>query len=63
MEHRGIKFWLRSAESGLWKWRFNLGGETFDGTTRANLKLLAERRVRMRIDRELKARERHVAEP
>jgi hypothetical protein len=30
------------------------------GSTRTNLKLLAERRVRMRIDRELRARELEV---
>jgi hypothetical protein len=57
MEHRGVEYRLRRAGSGLWKWRFRLGEKDFAGRTRTNLQLMAERRVTMRIDRELKARD------
>jgi hypothetical protein len=54
MQHKGVEFSLEQAEHGLWTYRFKIGNRVKAGRTRANLQLLAERRVRHRIDRELR---------
>ena len=56
--HRGISFSLELiAIPDTWRWTFEFGGNVRSGTTRARLRLLAERRVRMVIDREIKQRD------
>lgn len=54
MIHRGVEFSLVATEvPGVWRWRFTIDGQTRTGRTEARLELLAIRRVRLRIDREL----------
>lgn len=64
MNHKGVEYTLtRSETPGVWKWQFRIGdvirsGDLIrSGKTEARLALLAIRRVRSKIDRELKARE------
>ena len=52
--HRDIEYTLTNIEPDLWSWSFDINGKTKRGTTRARLDLLAQRRVCMLIDRELK---------
>ena len=52
--HRDIEYALANIEPDLWSWSFEINGKVKQGTTRARLGLLAQRRVRMLIDRELK---------
>ena len=52
--HRGIKYTLTNIEPDLWSWSFDINGKIKRGTTRARLGLLAQRRVCILIDRELK---------
>lgn len=55
MFHRGVKFTVVATEAPeLWLWQFTIDGKTWTGRTEARLELLAIRRVRLRIDRELK---------
>ncbi|KWV52220.1 hypothetical protein AS156_10840 [Bradyrhizobium macuxiense] len=56
--HRDIEYTLRNIEPDLWAWSFEINGQLRHGTTRARLDLLAQRRVCMLIDRELKNIER-----
>jgi hypothetical protein len=54
MIHKGIEFSVVATEvSGIWRWRFVINGETKTGRTEARLELLAIRRVKLKIDREL----------
>lgn len=56
MNHRGIEFRLaRTAMPGIWQWQFRIGDRVRTGRTETRIDLLAIRRVRHRIDRELKA--------
>jgi hypothetical protein len=52
--HRDIAYTLANIEPDLWSWSFEINGKTRRGTTRARLGLLAQRRVCIIIDRELK---------
>ena len=52
--HRDIQYTLTNIEPDLWSWSFEIDGKIKRGTTRVRLGLLAERRVRTVIDRELK---------
>jgi hypothetical protein len=52
--HRDIEYTLTNIETDLWSWTFDINGKTRRGTTRARLNLLAQRRVCIIIDRELK---------
>lgn len=56
--HRDIQYTLANIEPDLWQWSFEINGQLRHGTTRARLDLLAQRRVCMIIDRELKNIER-----
>ena len=59
MIHRGIEFTVVATEvPGIWRWQFTIDGERKTGRTEARLELLAIRRVKLRIDRELKLRRR-----
>ena len=53
--HRDIEYTLTNVEPGLWKWSFEIDGKSKHGTTHAQLDLLAQRRVCMIIDRELRS--------
>ncbi|NEV01704.1 hypothetical protein FNJ47_39550 [Bradyrhizobium sp. UFLA 03-164] len=53
MQHRGVQFSIREASAGEWRYRFEMGGKTISGKTRTRLQLLAIRRAKDRIDREL----------
>lgn len=62
MVHKGIEFSVVASEvSGIWRWRFIINGEVKTGRTEAKLELLAIRRVKLKIDRELKLSRRHAA--
>ena len=55
MNHKGVEYTLtRSETPGVWTWQFRIGNLVRSGRTEARLLLLAERRVQLRIDRELK---------
>ncbi len=56
--HRDIQYTLTNIEPDLWSWSFEINGKIRQGTTRARLGLLAQRRVCTLIDRELKSAER-----
>ena len=62
MIHRGIKFTVVAAEApDLWRWQFAINGQIKTGRTEARLELLAIRRVKLRINRELKLIRRRAA--
>jgi hypothetical protein len=52
--HKGVDFFLTESEPGLWLYSFIISDMTFKGSTKTQLEALAIRRVRVRIDRELK---------
>jgi len=54
MQYKGVEYELTPVERGLWKWRFSVGDVAKVGRTKPNLKLLADRKVRMAIDRALR---------
>ncbi len=53
--HRDIAYTLTQSEPDIWHWSFEINGQLKRGTTRVRLGLLAQRRVCMLIDRELKS--------
>ena len=62
MIHKGIEFSVVATEvPGIWRWRFAVNGAIKTGRTEARLELLAIRRVKLRIDRELKLTRRRAA--
>ena len=62
MIHKGVEFTVVATEvPGIWRWRFAVNGEIRTGRTEARLELLAIRRVKLRIDRELKHTRRRAA--
>ncbi len=64
MIHRGIEFTVVSTGvPGIWRWRFWIGGKPKTGRTETKLELMAIRRVRLRIDRELSEIKRRAAAP
>jgi len=52
MVHRGIEYEIAKIEPGLWKYR--IGTVIRTGKTKCSLELLAELRVRQKIDRFLR---------
>ena len=54
MMHRGVEYTLTPSAPGVWQWQFRIGDALFSGRTETNIRLLAIRRVHLRIDRELK---------
>jgi hypothetical protein len=62
MNHRGIDFTIaKTAIPGVWQWQFRIGDQIKSGKTETKIDLLAIRRVKLRIDRELKAIARKTA--
>ena len=57
MIYRDVEFTVTAVAPGVWKWQFQIGDRRVSGKTEARLYLLAVRRVKMRIDRELKKAE------
>jgi hypothetical protein len=56
MTHRGVEYTVvPSPTPGIWKWRFQIGDRVKTGRVETRIDLLAVRRVKQRIDRELKA--------
>lgn len=53
MQHRGVQFIIREALPGEWRYGFKIDGKTIAGKTQTRLELLAVRRVKNRINREL----------
>ncbi len=45
---------VRTADGRFWRYSFRIGKKVITGSIEANLKLLAERKIRMRIDRQMK---------
>lgn len=63
MIHRGIEFIVVATRvPGIWRWQFRIGGKVKTGRTETKLELMAIRRVKLRIDRELKDMNRRKAE-
>jgi len=56
MVYKDIEYEIALIEPGIWKWQLRIGGQLKAGKTKTNLELLADRRARMVIDRELKAK-------
>ncbi len=54
MIHRGVEYTLTPSAPGVWQWQFRIGDAVISGKTETNIRLLAIRRVHLRIDRELK---------
>jgi hypothetical protein len=55
MNHKGVEFAvMRSITPDVWKWQFRIGDKVVNGQTETRLDLLAVRRARLRIDRELR---------
>jgi hypothetical protein len=55
MTHRGVEYTLvLSSNPSIWKWRFQIGDKVKTGWVETRIDLLAVRRVKQRIDRELK---------
>jgi len=54
MQYKDVQYELLPIERGVWKWQFRIGDVAKAGRTKANLKLLADRKVRMKIDRALR---------
>jgi hypothetical protein len=52
--HRGIEYTVTSSAPGVWQWQFRIGETVLSGKTETNIRLLAIRRVQLRIDREIK---------
>lgn len=57
MRHRGVEYAVTSSAPGVWQWQFRIGDAVTSGKTETNLRLLAIRRVQLRIDRELRKAE------
>lgn len=54
--HRGIHYSLRpNAAPGYWQYAYAIGGRVRSGRVQARLRLLAVRRVQMRIDRDMRS--------
>ncbi len=54
MMHRGVEYTVNQSAPGIWQWQFRIGDAVISGKTETNIRLLAIRRVQLRIDRELK---------
>ena len=55
MVHKGVEYTIAMASPGVWRWQFRIGHTVKSGKTETRIRLLAIRRVQLRIDRELKA--------
>ncbi|VIO69752.1 hypothetical protein CI1B_29850 [Bradyrhizobium ivorense] len=53
MQHRGVQFSMREEVPGEWRYSFEVDGKAISGKTRTRLQLLAVRRIKDRINREL----------
>jgi hypothetical protein len=58
MIYKGVEYSVTAVAPDIWKWQFRIGDKVIAGKTEAKLNLLAIRRVKLRIDRELKKAER-----
>lgn len=54
MMHRGVEYTVTRSAPGVWRWQFRIGDAVISGKTETNIRLLAIRRVHLRIDRELR---------
>jgi hypothetical protein len=54
MVHKGIEYEIAMVEPGLWKWQCRIGDQIKTGKTKCSLELLADRRVRLAINRLLR---------
>jgi hypothetical protein len=62
LNHRGVEYVVvPSGTPGVWQWQFRIGDQVKTGKTETRISLLAMRRVRLRIDRELKSAARDEA--
>jgi hypothetical protein len=55
MVHKGVEYQIEKIEPGLWHYEFRIGAVIRTGKTRCSLELLADRRVRQKIDLLLRA--------
>jgi hypothetical protein len=59
MTHRGVPYTVvPSAVPGFWNWQFEIEGSVKSGRVQTNLEPMAVRRVKTRIDRELREADR-----
>lgn len=63
MMHRGVEYTVTMSAPGVWKWQFRIGDTVKTGKTETNIRPLAIRRVRQRIDRELRKAAREAGKP
>jgi hypothetical protein len=55
MHHRGIEYTVtRTKRRDIWRWHFWINDRVRSGQVRTTLEVLANRRVQLLIDRELK---------
>jgi hypothetical protein len=54
MVHKGIEYEIEMIEPGAWKYQFRIGAVIRTGKTKCSLEQLADKRVRMKIDRLLR---------
>ena len=54
MMHKGVEYEIAMIEPGVWRYQFRIGAVIRTGKTKSSLELLAERRVRQKIDRLLR---------
>ena len=54
MMHRGVEYSVTPLAAGVWQWQFRIGDAVISGKTETRIRLLAIRRVQLRIDREIK---------
>lgn len=54
MQHRDVDIALTELEPGVWRFSFKIDGKTIVGTTQTKLRLLAVRRAKDRVNRELR---------
>ena len=55
MIHKGVTYSVVATETpGVWRWKFRIGDKVLTGRTETRIELMAVRRVKLRIDRELK---------
>ena len=53
--HKGITYSVVATETpGVWRWKIRIGEKVLTGRTETRIELMAIRRVKLRIDRELK---------
>ena len=59
MVHKNIRFTLEEIETGMWAWKYTIGGEIKSGDLSVDSRKVAIRKIHQMIDRDLRIR--HIA--